>query len=103
MDESALRTLIANLDASGSLFHWWLNVSTFLVVVGVVLELVFVVVEYREELHQFKRGIMRPPDRPGRLLFFSGLLVLRWLHLVFLESYMREPRLNNWKRGYESQ
>lgn len=74
MDESALRALIANLDASGSLLHWWLNVSTFFVVVGVVLELVFVVVEYREELHQFKRGVIRPPDRPSRLLFVSGLL-----------------------------
>src|ERR1700722_18564072 len=47
---------------------------SFLVVVGVSLEVVFVVWEYVEELHDFRRGVVHPPERPIRLLFFLGLL-----------------------------
>jgi len=74
MDESALRALIATLDARRSSFHWWLDLFTAFVVAGVALEVIFVVWEYVDELHDFKRGIIRPPDRPSRLKFFLGLL-----------------------------
>jgi hypothetical protein len=40
----------------------------------VALEVVFVVWEYVEELHDFRRGLVHPPERPSRLLFFLGLL-----------------------------
>src|SRR5690348_6059792 len=74
MDESALKALLASLEASRSTLHWWLEFWIFLVVAGVALEVVFVVWEYVKELHDFNRGIVHPPERPSRLLFFLGLL-----------------------------
>ena len=71
-DESALRIALASLDECNSSLHWWLGFWTVLVVVGVALELVFVVWEYVDELHDFRRGIVHPPDRPNRLLFALG-------------------------------
>jgi hypothetical protein len=71
-DESALRIALASLDECNSSLHWWLGFWTVLVVIGVALELVFVVWEYIDELHDFRRGIMHPPDRPNRLLFVLG-------------------------------
>jgi hypothetical protein len=74
MDESALKTLLDNLDRSQSSLHHWLHFWTFLVVVGVVLEVVFVVWEYAEDLHDFRRGIVQPPEKPSLLLLVLGLL-----------------------------
>ncbi|MGD0908064.1 MAG: hypothetical protein ABSA96_10815 [Candidatus Acidiferrales bacterium] len=74
MDESALRTLLDSLEASRSALSGWLECWTFLVVAGVALEVVFVVWEYVEDLHDFGSGIVHPPERPSRLLFALGLL-----------------------------
>ena len=74
MDESTLRALIANLEASGSSAHWWLEFCTALVVLGVVFEVIFIIWEYVDELHDFRRGIVHPPERPNILLFALGLL-----------------------------
>lgn len=74
MDESAIRILVASLEVCRSTLHWWLGFWTFLVVAGVALEIVFVVWEYVEELHDFNRGIVHPPERPSGLLFALGLL-----------------------------
>src|ERR1700693_3174614 len=71
-DESALRIALSSLDDCNSSLHWWLGFWTFWVVVGVALELVFVVREYIDELHDFRRGIVHPPDKPNRLLFALG-------------------------------
>jgi hypothetical protein len=46
MNESALRTVVASLETLRSSSHWWLNAFTALVVIGVALEVVFVVLEY---------------------------------------------------------
>jgi hypothetical protein len=78
MDESALRRAIANFEASRSSFHWWLEFFTALVVAGVVFEIVFVVWEYRADLHDFRRGT-HTPEKPNvwRLVFglFASSLV----------------------------
>jgi hypothetical protein len=74
MDESALKIILDNLDVSRSSLHGWLHFWTFLVVVGVVLEVVFVVWEYAEDIHDFRRGIMHPPEKPSVLLLVLGLL-----------------------------
>lgn len=74
MDESALKILLDNLDRSQSSLHHWLHFWTFLVVVGVVMEVVFVVWEYAEDLYEFRRGIVRPPEKPSILLLILGLL-----------------------------
>jgi hypothetical protein len=47
---------------------------TLLVALGVILEVVYVVGEYLEELHDFRRGIIHPPERPNTTLFVLGLL-----------------------------
>ncbi|MFZ0479690.1 MAG: hypothetical protein WAL71_11105 [Terriglobales bacterium] len=74
MDESALKTLLDNLDASRSSLHAWLHFWTFLVVLGVALEVVFVVKEYIDQSHDFRRGILHPPEKPSTMLFILGLL-----------------------------
>jgi hypothetical protein len=74
MDESALRTLIANLEAYRSSGHWWLEFCTALVAIGVLFEVIFVIWEYVDELHDFRRGVVHPPERPNILLFALGLL-----------------------------
>jgi hypothetical protein len=65
----ALRQLLDCLEASRLSLHWWLSLFTWLVVVGVVSETFFVIWEYRNETHDFRRGIIRPPDRPNRFKF----------------------------------
>jgi len=73
-DESALRSSVASLNGCNSSLHWWLGFWTFLVVIGVVLEVVFVIWEYRDELRDFRRGIIHTPERPQTVLFVVGLL-----------------------------
>ena len=72
MDESALRSALASVNDCSSSLHREFRFWTFLVVVGVALELAFVIWEYVEELHDFRRGIVHPPDSPNRLLFAFG-------------------------------
>lgn len=73
-DESALKSALATLDSSSSSLYWWLGFWTTLVAVGVVLEVVFVVWEYLEELHDFRRGFIHAPEKPLTALFVMGLL-----------------------------
>ena len=42
--------------------------------IGVLFEVIFVIWEYIDELHDFRRGIVHPPERPNLLLFALGLL-----------------------------
>ena len=43
-------------------------------VIGVAVELVVIVVEHRHAMHDFRRGVVHPPDRPSRWLLAFGLL-----------------------------
>jgi hypothetical protein len=81
MDNSALKTLLDNLDSCRSSLDGWLDFWTFLVVIGVALEVIFVVCEYRKELHEFRQGtnnfrlgIAYPPEKPSLMLFVLGML-----------------------------
>jgi hypothetical protein len=74
MDELALRTLVASLEASRSSDHWWLEFCTALVAIGVLFEVIFVLWEYVDELHDFRRGVVHTPEKPSMLLFAVGLL-----------------------------
>src|SRR5271166_1013692 len=74
MDESTLKVLISNLERSRATLDSWLFVFTLFVVVGVVLEVVFVIWEYRDELHDWRRGIVHPPEKPSVALLIFGLL-----------------------------
>jgi hypothetical protein len=72
MDESALRMALASLDDCSSSLHWLLGFWTFLVVGGVALELVFVIWEYLDDSHDFRRGFVHPPHKPSVPLFVLG-------------------------------
>ncbi|MGA9508763.1 MAG: hypothetical protein WBV55_09070, partial [Candidatus Sulfotelmatobacter sp.] len=72
--ESALRISLASLEDCSSSLHWWLGFWTALVALGVVLEVVFVIWEYLEDLHNFRRGVVHPPERPLTILFVLGLV-----------------------------
>jgi hypothetical protein len=73
MDESALKILLVNLETCRSSLNSWLSWATLLVVIGVVLEVVFVIWEYREDLHDFRRGVLHPPEKPSVWLLVFGL------------------------------
>lgn len=63
MDESALRNQLNNLETVRSSLHWWIHFWEWVVVAGVVLEVVVLAVEYRDELQAFRN---RQPHRGNR-------------------------------------
>jgi hypothetical protein len=73
MDEKTLRQLLLSLENNRNCLDHWLFFWTLLVVAGVVLEVVFVVWEYRDQLHEFRRALIEPPSKPKLLLFGFGL------------------------------
>jgi hypothetical protein len=70
MDSSTV--LNALLQQSKDLEHWewvddaWLFGWSAMVVLGVALELGLIAWEYREDLHSFRRGTIRSPERPSK-------------------------------------
>jgi hypothetical protein len=74
MDSSALFAKLNNLENSWSSLDAWLKFWIVLVVIGVSIELIVVVKEYRDDRNEWARGIIRPPDRPSRWLLFWSLL-----------------------------
>ena len=74
MNGTGFKVLLSSLEASRSSLHNWLQFWTLLVVIGVVLDVLFVVWEYRAELTEFQRGIVLPPSRPSISLLLFGLL-----------------------------
>lgn len=74
MNELAFRSQLNNLEALRSSLHSSLRFWEWMVVVGLVIDLVVIVKEYWDELADFRRGKMHPPERPGTLLLLLGLL-----------------------------
>lgn len=74
MDESALKQIIDSQEAILRSLHSRLDMFTGMVVIGVVLEVLFVVWEYREEMKDFRRGIIHTPEKPDKRLFILGLV-----------------------------
>ena len=74
MNESALRTLLDNLDASRSSLHGLLHVFTFFVVVGLGFDLFVIIKEFGDDLKEFRRGEIHPPGRPSVLLLVLALV-----------------------------
>lgn len=74
MDASALAKALDSLEKSWSSLDWWLNFWTFIVVVGVAVELIVVMTEYTHEWHDFKRGIIQAPEKPSLMIFGLGFL-----------------------------
>ena len=74
MDASALARELDNLGKSWSSLEWWLDFWTVLVVVGVVVELFVIIVEYIHDWRDFKRGTIHSPEKPTLLIFGLGFL-----------------------------
>jgi hypothetical protein len=74
MDVLALSNALNNLDQSWSALDWWSNFWTFLVVLGVLVELLVLSREYWDDLFDFWTGIIVPPHKPSTSLFLLGLL-----------------------------
>src|ERR1700722_19825690 len=73
-DELALASKLKSLDSSWTSLDFWLNVWTLVVVIGVVVELSVIVIEYLHEKRDFEGGVVHPPDKPSVLLLTFGLL-----------------------------
>jgi hypothetical protein len=66
MDELSLLARIASLNARLDSLDPWLYVASIAVVVGVIFEFAIIFHEYRGEMHDWRRGNIRPPDKPSR-------------------------------------
>src|ERR1035437_1792009 len=79
MDESALRTLLNNLDASRSSWHGLLHVFTFLVIVGLGVDLFVIIKEFWDDIKEFRYGQVHSyeihlPKRPSAAVLIFGLI-----------------------------
>jgi hypothetical protein len=71
---AALRSSIRALESRSDSLEDWLYLWVALVVIGVVLEVGFVLWEYHEDMEEFRRGIIHSPHRPtGRKLLVELL------------------------------
>jgi predicted small integral membrane protein len=71
---AALRSSINALESRSDSLEAWLYLWVTLVVAGVVLEVGFVAWEYREDMVEFRRGIIHSPHKPsGRKLLIELL------------------------------
>ena len=66
MNEALIRASIDSLNASRDSLDLWLYFASFLVVLGVVFELIVIFHEYNDEMVAWKRATVQPPDRPSR-------------------------------------
>jgi len=64
MDASALASQLDSLEKSWSSLDCRLNFWTAMVVVGVAVELAVLLMEYRHEWKDFKRGVIHSPEKP---------------------------------------
>jgi hypothetical protein len=81
--KSSISALESSINALDGRSGFWEKVGWYcavLVGVGVVAEIVSIVREYLEDRHDWRRGIVRPPDRPsfGWMLFdvFATVIVV---------------------------
>jgi hypothetical protein len=71
---SALEKSISSLESSVDSLEFWLWVSTAVVVIGVALELYFIIREYRSQREAWRRAWIRSPEKPRAWLFIFGLV-----------------------------
>jgi hypothetical protein len=71
---SSLEKVISGLESSVDSLDFWLWASTAIVVIGVALELYFVINEYRSGRNAWLRASIRSPEKPNRWIFSFELL-----------------------------
>jgi hypothetical protein len=70
---AALRSSIKHLASCSDSLRPWLHFFVTLVVIGVVLEVVFVFWEYRAGCKEYRRGTIRSPQQPSAWKLFLEL------------------------------
>jgi hypothetical protein len=84
MNESILKALIEGLEKSRASLDYWLMFWTWLVVIGVLLEVIFVILDHFDALEDWRQGKLNPPFSPSKPkvwrlfieLFGAGLVAL---------------------------
>jgi len=76
MNDAALKILIDSLEAHRSSLDAWLSFWTWLVVIGIVFDVLFVIHAYQGDLHEWRRGIVSPPSRPSRRWYVFELFAV---------------------------
>jgi hypothetical protein len=79
MDELALRNQLSNLETLRLSLHWWIHFWEWVVVIGIALEFVVLVMEYCEELYEFRLAMIRLPEKPKiwpYVVAFLGVLMV---------------------------
>ena len=71
---SALESAITARESSSEFWEMLAWVFTGAVVIGVVIEVCVIFREHRDEMKEWRRGIVRPPDKPSHSLFVLGLV-----------------------------
>lgn len=74
MDELTLLAKLKCLEALRSSLHSSLRFWEWVVVVGVIIELIILLKEYRDDWRDFRRGTIHSPEKPSKLLLMIGLL-----------------------------
>lgn len=74
MDESALLSALKSLDARWSVLELWLWVCACAVVVGVAIEVCVVILEWRHDWRDFRRGTIPSPQKPANFKYVLELL-----------------------------
>src|ERR1019366_5802451 len=62
---ATIESQISGIEQYVDSLEKWLWLSSLAVIIGVALEVYFVVNQYREEREAWGRGFVRPPDRPS--------------------------------------
>lgn len=74
MDALALRDQLNNLEALRSSLHSLFRFWEWMVVLGLVIDLIVIVKEFRDDWQDFRRGEIHAPERPNTLILILGLL-----------------------------
>src|SRR5438105_9154650 len=74
MDASALERAIKALEIRSDSLDSWLTLCVTFVVIGVVVEVAVVIMEYYHAGNEYRRGTIRSPAKPSIPDLFWGLL-----------------------------
>lgn len=61
--------------------------------VGVAIEVIFVIWEYEEDLHDFRGGVVHPPDKPSIFLLILGLFSASLVAVSVAGELLEEARI----------
>ncbi len=76
IEELALKIQLISQETLRASLSAWLDFWTYLIVLGVALEIIDWVWEYASDLKDFGRGVIHTPEKPSFVKFFIGLTAI---------------------------